>query len=127
MLVAEGTHLRAGLPEEEGMGMVLQEILRKLDSLDSRVSHMETASHDQGSKSRSLHEEEGIATEKSLRNADYYQDWPTRQTNIEFHVFDGSRVQDWVFKSECFFELDATPAEFKVCITSVYLIGLAID
>lgn len=57
----------------------------------------------------------------------YYQDRPTRQTKIDFPMFDGSRVQDWIFKSERFFELNSTPAKLKVSITSVYLIGLSMD
>lgn len=65
-------------------------------------------------------------------SADYYQDRPTRQTNIEFSVFDGSRIYDWVFKSERFFELDSTLAKhcfflISLSIASVYLIGLAMD
>lgn len=58
---------------------------------------------------------------------EYYQDRPIRQAKIEFPVFDGSRVQDWIFESERFFELDAPPMELKVSITSVYLVGLAMD
>lgn len=42
-------------------------------------------------------------------------------------MFDGSRVHDWVFKSERFFELDETPAELRVSNSSVYLSGLAMD
>lgn len=61
------------------------------------------------------------------RRVDYHADRLTRQTKVDFTVFDGSRVQDWLFKSERFFELDDTPEALKVSIASVYLSSQAMD
>lgn len=58
MPVAEGTGSKVNLMKEEGMRVLLQEILRKLESLDSRVSNMEIASQGQDNKGRSMNEEE---------------------------------------------------------------------
>lgn len=58
---------------------------------------------------------------------DYHSDRLTRQNKVDFLMFDGSIVRDWVFKSERLFELDVTPTTLKVSITSVYLSGQAMD
>lgn len=71
--------------------------------------------------------EEGGVVGRLYRGTLYYSDRVTRQTKIEFPMFDGSRVQDWLFKSEIFFELDETPTELKVSMASVYLAGLAMN
>lgn len=51
----------------------------------------------------------------------------TWQTKIDFPYFDGNRVHEWIFKCERYFELDDTPTEMKVSITSEYLSGLAME
>lgn len=102
--------------------MMLQEILRRLETLDSWVSNMEVVSLVQGNMDRVKNKEEGSMMENFHRSANYYQDMTTRPTKIEFPVFDGR-----IFKSERFFELDSIPAELKVSIASIYLIRLTID
>lgn len=86
--------------EEEGTGAILQEILRKLESLDSRVSVMETKPQEGYRKDSVMPEEEGGVVGMLIRGADYHTDRVTRQTKVEFSLYDGSRVQDWIFKSE---------------------------
>lgn len=71
---AEGTRSKANLGEEEGMWVLLQETLRKLKSLDSHVSNMETTSPEKGSKGHTVRDEEDTMVEKFHKSADYYQD-----------------------------------------------------
>uniref|UniRef100_A0A1J3IVR9 Transposon Ty3-I Gag-Pol polyprotein n=2 Tax=Noccaea caerulescens TaxID=107243 RepID=A0A1J3IVR9_NOCCA len=49
-----------------------------------------------------------------------------RLTKIGFPIFDGSRVRDWIFRCEQFFDLDSTPAELKVRLASIHLEGKAL-
>lgn len=125
MIVANGTQSMSQQAEGEGTTVMVQEILKKLESFDSQFSIVETMSQGQGSKELPTKVEEGVLVEKSCGNTDYYQDRPTRQTKVEIPVFDGSRVHDWIFKSERLFELDITPMELRVSIAS--LVGLAMD
>lgn len=105
--------------------MILQEILSKLEALDSRVATIESKPQNQEIKGPLSPGEGGVITGRTSTGMDYYSDRITRQTKIEFPTFDGNRVQDWLFRSERFFELDGTPAELKVSMASVYRSCLA--
>lgn len=107
--------------ETENSGLLLQEILEKLEKLDTRLAIVESQSQEQNSREMLVNEGKREMEDRYERRADYHADRLTRQTKIEFLMFDGNRVQDSVFKSERFFELDDTSSALKVSISSVYL------
>lgn len=53
---------------------------------------MESASHGQGSKGSTMNVEEGMMADKPHRQTNYFQDRLSRQTKVEFPMFDGNRV-----------------------------------
>lgn len=72
-------------------------------------------------------EDEGGSAGRLVRRGEILGDRVTMQTKVEFPCFDGNRVNEWLFKSERFFELDGTLVELTVSVASVYLSGLAIE
>lgn len=72
-------------------------------------------------------EEDEGSLSRAVRQVDATGDRVTRQTKLDFPGFDGSRVQEWLFKYDRFFQLDGTPAEMKVSIASVYLSGVGME
>lgn len=72
-------------------------------------------------------DEEGESMRKGGRNRKIIEDRVTRHAKVEFPTFDGTRIQEYLFRSERLFELDETPPELKVSIASVYLSSLAIE
>lgn len=72
-------------------------------------------------------EVEGENTEMRRGRYEHTEERVTRQTKMDFLWFDGTRVHDWIFRSERFFELDGTPPALKVSLASVYLLGLAME
>ena len=49
-----------------------------------------------------------------------------RAPKIEFPVFDGYNLNDWVYKAEQYFELDLTPDDWKVRVAVMYFEGKAL-
>lgn len=103
MVIAEGTRSKTG--DVEGLALALQEIMKKLDSVDSRMisfdsilSTIETVSIGGSSKGELTQGIGGMATEFGRRQPEYTEDRVTRQTKVEFTVFDGSRIHDWIPK-----------------------------
>ena len=47
----------------------------------------------------------------------------TRQAKIDFPQFDGSDLNDWLFRCCQFFEIDGTPTEMKMKWASINLEG----
>ena len=51
----------------------------------------------------------------------------SRYTKFEFPRFDGSRVNEWTYKAEQFFEIDNTMEGIKVKLASIHLDGKALN
>ena len=46
-----------------------------------------------------------------------------RIPKVDFPTFDGSELKDWICKAEQYFELDAMPEVWRVCVAAMYLKG----
>ncbi|KAI4340580.1 hypothetical protein MLD38_025400 [Melastoma candidum] len=119
--MADGTRSRVAQMESESMKEVLQELVRNLEELRLKVDTMDAR------KIGSFEEEQSDARGRRDGRLPWQQERVSRLPRIEFPTFDGSQVQEWVFRCERFFELDETPPELKVSIASVHLLGLAIE
>ncbi|XP_022040582.1 uncharacterized protein LOC110943134 [Helianthus annuus] len=63
---------------------------------------------------------EGLVTNYATRNDRLY-----RLGKIEFPKFDGNEVEDWICRCDHFFDVDETPANFKVRYAAINLEGKA--
>lgn len=127
MPVADGTRSRTSQGEMEGLTAMMQEVLRRLDVVDTRLEALERNAQSRLERGVSSRGEEGESRRLPMRRMDVMEERVTRQTKVDFTSFDGGRVSEWLFKCDCFFELDETPVEMKVSIASVYLYGLAME
>lgn len=127
MPVAEGTRAKTWQMDAEGINSTLQEILRKLERIDSQLVAVESATQSKGGKALMVVDDESESVRKSNSQRGGQEDRVSRQTKVEFPGFDGTWVQEWKFHSERFFELEETPTALKVNIASVYLSGLAVE
>lgn len=119
--MAEGTRSRTNQSDIEGITAMLQEILCRLESLDTRLE----AIVERNPHKRMEKEERSV--EKEERSVVGLGERVTKQTEVEFPSFDSNQVHEWLFKCERFFGLDDTSAEMKVRIASVNLSGLAME
>lgn len=111
----------------EAMAVMLQEIMRKLESFDSRPGVIEENSQTKTSKEEGTGEEGGGLEGRMIRRNEGYGERVTRHTKLEFPSIDGNKVQECLFKCERFFEIDETPADMKVSIASIHLSSLAME
>lgn len=51
----------------------------------------------------------------------------TRISKVDFPIFDGSNVREWLYKCDQFFALDPTPEANRVRLASIHLDGLALQ
>lgn len=80
-----------------------------MESIDSRLVAMERASKTRVSKEQTVDKEERESMEKMAKKLVWPEEMVTRQTKVKFPSFDGTSIQEWLFRSERFFEIYETP------------------
>lgn len=74
--------------------------------------------------------DEHSSTKRSLKNNDdngRKQLYALRILKVDFPLFDGKKVKEWLYKCDQFFSLDFTPNDAKVRLASIYLEGPALQ